>query len=85
MYYSVGQTDEGTPPKTTGPVKPRPRFSTYLMATGAGLFLLGNLGFWIVRGKKDRKNIETFGKTVAIAGILARGVAEVTEYREKLS
>jgi hypothetical protein len=81
VYTNLGQIEETQAQQK----KPKPRFSTYLMAIGAGLFLLGNLGFWIVRGRKNRKKVEMFGKTVAITGILVRGVAEVIEYKAKLA
>lgn len=65
------------------PTTKKRRFSTYVIFGGLGMFLLGSLGFWIVRDKPDRKKLQRFGRTLAITGILIRGVGEIVALREK--
>lgn len=77
-WYSLGE--ELTPPAPQQ-AKPKVKFSTYVMFAGVGLFLLGNLGIWAVRGK-EKKSIEGFGKILAITGLLIRGAGEVFALRE---
>lgn len=59
------------------------KFSTYIVLGGIGLFLLGSLGFWIVRDKPDKQKLQKFGRTLAISGLLLRGVGEIVALKEK--
>ena len=82
MSYQLGAVETTTAELPVTQVK-KPRFSTYVMGAGIGLFLLGNLGWWLAKGRRSQRKFEKIGQTVAIVGILIRGAGEVIEFRKK--